>query len=514
MLTASPQQTILADRRSYQAELYSRSFRHFVEAAWRVTNPATPFIRGWHIDAIADHLDAVSRGQIRRLLINMPPRHGKSTLVSVMWPSWEWTRAPWMRYLYASYAQVLSIRDSVACRRLIESPWYQDLWGGVFQLSEDQNQKTRFDNDRSGYRIATSVGGLATGEGGDRLVVDDPHNALEAASDVERENAIDWWKHSMSTRGNNPQTSARVIVMQRLHERDLSGVVLAEGQEEGGYVHLALPAEYDPNLFVDLGASGAYHPAPNPLKWEDPRTKYGELLWSPPYGEAEMRLLKRDLGPTQAAGQLGQRPSPAEGGMLLRSWWRRYTLDQVARLKFEELLISWDMAFKGTTTSDFVVGQLWGRVGTNCYLLDQARGRWDMKDTLKEFIAFCQKHPYALRKLVEDKANGPAVIAVLGNDIPGIQAVNPLGGKEARVFAIQPMIEAGNVWIPEDGIVPWTSLFVEEAANFPNTTYDDQVDAMSQALAFWLVQWMALGKPREVGKKPALIDGVKLKGLL
>src|SRR6202171_4519631 len=151
-------------------ELAERNLRDFVRLAWPVVEPRPPFVDGWHIDAITDHLQAIARGEIRNLLINVPPRHMKSLLVSVFWPCWEWVRYPQRRWLFSSYGASLSIRDSVKCRRLIESPWYQTNWGHRFSLTGDQNAKARFDNDRTGYRLSTSVGGAATGEGGDRLV--------------------------------------------------------------------------------------------------------------------------------------------------------------------------------------------------------------------------------------------------------------------------------------------------------------------------------------------------------
>jgi hypothetical protein len=222
-------------------EMATRSLGEFVRQAWPIVEPSTPFVPGFHIDAIVEHLEAVTRGQIRNLLINVPPRHMKSLLVSVFWPAWEWIRWPERRWLFSSYAASLSIRDSLKCRRLIESPWYQARWGDRFALTSDQNTKTRFDNSRSGYRIATSVGGTATGEGGDRIVCDDPHNVGEVASDSVRKGALEWWDVVMSTRVNDPKTSAMVIVMQRCHQRDLSGHLL----EKGNFEHLCLPAEYE-----------------------------------------------------------------------------------------------------------------------------------------------------------------------------------------------------------------------------------------------------------------------------
>jgi hypothetical protein len=222
-------------------ELATRRLSEFIRQAWHVVEPGTPFVPGWHLDAICEHLEAISRGDIRNLLITIPPRHMKSLAVSVFWPCWEWIRWPQRRWLYASYAESLSIRDSLRCRRLIQSPWYQSCFGDRFKLTEDQNEKHRFENDHSGCRIASSVGGSNTGEGGDRIVCDDPHNVQEGESEVIRRNACDWWDRVMSTRLNDPKTGAKVIIMQRVHETDLAGHVL----EQGGYEHLCLPAEYE-----------------------------------------------------------------------------------------------------------------------------------------------------------------------------------------------------------------------------------------------------------------------------
>jgi len=206
-----------------------------------VVEPATDYKDGWHIKAICDHLQAVTDGRIRDLLINVPPRHMKSLCVSVFWPTWVWTRKPGVRWLFVSYAQRLSTRDSLKRRRLIQSPWYQKNWGPLYRLTGDQNEKTRFENSATGYCLATSVDGTNTGEGADVIVCDDPHNVRERESEVQRENVTTWWDEVMSTRLNDPNTGARVIVMQRVHEGDLSGHVL----NKGGWDHLCLPAEYE-----------------------------------------------------------------------------------------------------------------------------------------------------------------------------------------------------------------------------------------------------------------------------
>lgn len=441
----------------------SLSLLEYIGEVWPIVEPATAFVSGWHLEAICEHLEAVTRGELRNLVINMPPRHMKSLAVSVFWPTWEWLTHPERRWLFASYALSLSIRDSLKCRRIIEHPRYQARWGHIFHLTSDQNVKARFENNRTGYRIATSVGGAATGEGGDRIVCDDPHAVQEAESEAKRTATLEWWDQVMATRGNDPKTVAKVIVMQRVHEADLSGHVL----EQGGYEHLCLPAEYEPRTYV------------TGIGWSDPRTEAGALLWPERFGATELADLKRALGSYAAAGQLQQRPAPAEGGILKRGWWQFY---REPPAQFDELIQSWDMAFKDTKASAYVVGQVWGRKGADKYLLDQTRDKMDFPTTLQAVRTLSAKWPAAMAKLVEDKANGSAVIATLQHELSGLIAVNPEGGKEARAHAVSPQIEAGNVYLPDPTTAPWVHDFIEECAAFPNGAYADQVDTTTQAL--------------------------------
>jgi predicted phage terminase large subunit-like protein len=472
------------------AERAVRSLLEFVHQAWIIVEPSTPFVPGFHIDAIIEHLEAVTRGQIRNLLINVPPRHMKSLLVSVFWPAWEWIGHPERRWLYSSYAASLSIRDSVKFRRLIESPWYQSRWGDRFSLTSDQNTKVRVDNSRSGYRIATSVGGSATGEGGDRIICDDPHNVQEVESDSVRKGTLDWWDVVMSTRVNDPKTSAMVVVMQRCHQQDLSGHLL----EQGGFEHLCLPAEYEGST------------RKTSIGFSDPRKEMGELLWKERYGTQEIEDLKRRLGSYAAAGQLQQRPSPLGGGIFKRHWWRYFqpqganlppvvvslpdgTLMSIPAINapsyVDEQIQSWDCSFKDLDTSDYVVGQAWARSGSIYLLGHQIRARMDCPATIKAIRELSQRWPGTLAKRIEDKANGSAVIQMLQHEIPGILPVNPEGGKVARAMAVSPLIEAGNVYLPHPLYAPWVNDFIEECAAFPNGAHDDQVDAMTQALLRW-----------------------------
>ncbi len=481
-----------------EAEQIRRSLYAFIRSAWPVVEPATRFRPNWHIDAICEHLEAASRGEVRRLLITIPPRHMKTLQAAVFWPAWVWLSRPERRFLYASYAHSLSITHSLICRRLIQSEGvgsraagtllerlgYRGLveliWGAeAWALRDDHNRKGRFENTRTGFRLATSVGGTVTGEGGDFLVLDDPHKPEEAQSDAVRESMLDWHDSTWTTRVNDAATGVQVIVMQRLHERDLAGHVL----ERGGWEHLCLPAEYEP-----------HHPCVWP---RDPRTEPGEVLW-PKWGQPWLREKRTELGSYGYAGQYQQRPAPAEGGILKRDWWRYHDPDGPLP-HFEEIVQSWDMAFTDTDGSDYVVGQAWGRFTGEKYLLHQVRARIEFTDTVhavRELTAWVEENFPKHRshaKLVEDKANGPAVISTLRREIPGLIAVPPRGDKVARARAVAPELESGNVYLPghpsADGrgydrarTPAWVQGLVDECASFPNGAHDDQVDALTQAL--------------------------------
>ncbi|MFP5227568.1 MAG: phage terminase large subunit [Acidobacteriota bacterium] len=865
--------------------LAEQFFREFFRQAWQVIEPSTPFVPNWHIDAECDHAQAVSEGRIQNLIVNQPPRTLKSTIWSVAWPAWEWISKPSTRWVFSSYASALAVRDSVACRRLIESAWYQKRWGNRFRLSSDQNVKSHFENDRGGRRFSTSVDSGTTGWGGSRVVClapgstletnhgnlriediveleipvlvksfdhksgaaelqgieafessagrpsitvtcsdgskltttedhlyfsldrgyldaaqlvvgerllssgmyavsgtdqeedrsslsddeserpvlfsqmrhnlslekeryrgtlgsnllqlrqgvlsgsiesgateevvlqrclrdgwrdrtrksslqgrigegqlrhmrerskskaiccsrktdilfprvsslksqrkeiessvvrapmcglrcageraesqsdrqgssllssvreynaqqadvwqweyqihpwklagglssrvlcngpedpqagrislsvvlenrakegtrrsphrlrqeeqfrgkpdnalqvlprvnarrgekpeapyevtvvsieraatparvynvkirknhnyfangilvhncDDPNGASEG--DAVRKHTNDWWDQTMSSRLDDKRTGARVVIQQRIHEDDLTGHLISRG----GWDHLCIPMEFEGKR------------RPTVIGWTDPRTKRGELLYSgenPRIGPIQIADLKRDLGAYAYAGQYQQRPSPAEGGILKRYWFRYWNypgqplppitvrnakgeyqdIASVPLPALDEEALSFDCAFKGMDTSDFIAGGHWGRRGADKFLLNQKCDRMTFTETLACVENMAAGAPRATLKLIEDKANGPAVIDTLRSRIAGIVAVNPQGGKMARAQAISPQVEAGNVFLPHPLIAPWVDAFLDECAAFPNASHDDQVDQMSQMLLRW-----------------------------
>lgn len=450
-----------------EASIAADSLEDYVQQAWPVLEPKTTYLSNWHIGLLCEYLTAVLLGQVTRLIINEPPRYMKSLLVSVMWPTWAWIKAPHLRWLFASYSLNLSIKHSVDRRDVLRSPWYRARWGDRFRLAEDANLKSEFQNTAKGAMVALSVGGgTGLGKGADVLVVDDPVNPKQAHSDVLREAANRYFDQTLMTRLNDKERGAVVVVMQRLHERDLTGHLLADG----GWTHLCLPAEAERHTMIHF-----------PLSGETRVREAGEVLWPDREGLPQLAELKTRLGTTGYAGQYQQRPSP-EGGAIIKEGWLCWYLERPVR--FDLLFASWDLAFKKTSDSSYVAGQVWGVLGARRYLLDRVRRRMSFTETVRAIKALHAQWPAAVPILVEDKANGPAVISTLEEEVPGIIPVEPDGDKVARCHACAPYFEAGNVILPVPAIAPWVQEYVAELLLFPNAASNDETDATTQALNY------------------------------
>lgn len=456
----------IPDQFLVKKKLAENYLKHFTRQAWHVLEPTTAFVSGWHIDVICEHLEAVSRSEITRLLINIPPRHTKSLLVSVLWPCWSWIHNPSSRWLFVSYGQDLSTRDSVKCRRLITSQWYQEMWGDKFAITSDQNQKTRFENDKTGYRLATSVGGMLTGEGGGFLIIDDPHNVKEAESDTIRESILRWYDEVLSTRLDDPKTGAKVIIMQRVHERDLSGHVL---QKEAGYTHLCLPARYE----TDRRCTTV-------LGFSDPRKEEGKPLWPALYGDKELTELENSLGSYAAAGQLQQRPSPRGGGMFKIDKFElidRFNPDQVLRS-----IRYWDKA--GTQGGGaFTAGVLIHRMRDKSYVVaDVVHGQWSSGIREQRIKQVAELDGPKVRIWVEQEpgSGGKESAESTIRNLTGYtaRADRVTGSKEVRAEPYAAQVEIGNVSILNR---QWTKVFLQEHESFPVGKRKDQVDAAAGA---------------------------------
>ena len=459
-------------------EVYEPTFKEFIPLAWKVTDGHTPLVWGWHIDAIAEHLDAVTSREIKRLIITIPPRTSKSRLVSIFWPAWSWIKKPSEKFLCSSYAFDLAIEHSVYCRRVIQSDWYQREWSKLFSLTSDANRRSYFENDASGYRMATSaVAAKGTGFGGSCLIVDDPISVKEAPSKARRLAVIEWWSQVMTSRLNNPKEGAKVIVCQRTHMNDLVGYILEKDREEDGFDWdvLNIPMEYNPRKTVVSS-----------LGWEDPREVNDELMWPEMYGPLEVASIKRELGTYGWNSQFNQSPSPPVGGIVNRDWWKYYDdipLNIHGDMDLDQIVHSWDFTFKSSDTSDYVVGQVWGAKGAQRLILDQVRGRMSFTQSIKAIRNLCDKWP-ANMVLVEDKANGPAIIQVLKKEIPALIPFDPgSADKVSRLESISPQIEAGDVLLPRRA--GWVDDYIEEFASATpdgGGQYWDQIDATTQAL--------------------------------
>lgn len=474
----------------------------FTEQAWTILEPDTQFLPNWHINFICEHLEAISAGQLTKLIVNVPPGTMKSLLCSVIWPVWDWIDNPGRRFGTASHAQSLATRDSVKSRRLIQSPWFQETYGMAFQLTSDQNQKTRYENNKTGFRLATSVGGT-TGERFHIRILDDPHNIDDIESDTIREGVIDWVRYTWSQRSADPKNPYEVLIMQRLHERDVTGLYL----EQGGYEHIMLPMEFesDRKCFTKIGYS-------------DPRTKENELLFPERFPKDVVDDMKSPdkLGEYGSACQLQQNPAPAGGGIFRKKWMKFWkypgqdlppvmTKDEEGNVieclvidlpkSFMGLLQSWDMTFSDTSDAAFVVGQVWAWLQADRFLLDQYRDRADFVKTVKAFKDLTAKWPRARGKFIENKANGPAVISYLRSSISGIIPIEPHGDKVARAKVSALEFASGNVYLPHPSLFPWVAKLVERLTLFPNVKDKDEIDTLSQGLLVLSTR----GKQRVVG---------------
>jgi predicted phage terminase large subunit-like protein len=453
-----------SDIASVERELCRRSLAHFAKRAWSVLEPATELKWGWALDAICEHLEAVTHNDIRRLLMNVPPGSMKSLLTSVIWPAWEWgpQNMQAMRFINTAHKQDLAVRDNLKCRRLIQSSWYQSLWPVV--LTGDQNAKTKFENDRTGFREAMAFTSM-TGSRGDRVILDDPHSVDDANSQAHLAAGVKTFREALPSRVNNDK-SAIIIIMQRLHEADVSAEALALG-----YEHLCIPMRFEPARRCTTS-----------IGWQDPRKIDGELMFPDRFPEAQVRELEISLGSYASAGQLQQRPAPIGGGILKADWWRYYTEPP----KLEYRIVYADTAQKTGTQNDYSVFQCWGRSRDGqAVMLDQIRGKWEAPELLTQARAFWAKHktgPAPLRAFkVEDKVSGTGLIQTLKREGLPMIAIQRDRDKITRAHDAAPMIESGNVILPRDA--SWLSDFLAEAAVFPNGQHDDQLDPMFDAVS-------------------------------
>ena len=496
----------------------------FIQYFWHVLEPNTKFVDGWCIRAICEHMEAVSRGEIKRLLINVPPGFAKSLILNCFWPAWHWAVfGGYARFVAFSYAAHLTTRDNEKFRDLILSSDYREMYGDRFKLVKIGAEKVS--SDKTGWKYASSVGGVGTGERGNFVVLDDPHNVKEAESETVRRDTVTWFRESMQNRLNDLGSDAIVVIMQRVHEADVSGCVIENYPD---YVHLCVPMEYDGR---DIDGDG--NKISTSIGWTDPRTEDGELAWPE-------KFPARVLGPYKSmpflyAGQYQQSPEPRGGGIIKRDYWRVWNNTAMAANDvkqgmfptFEFVLASFDGAFTEKKENDFSALTIWGawietseeqryseQFGTPRLMLIHAwhkrltlHGKTDhvhqLGETKEEFefrrrmgwgivehiAASCKK--FKVDKLIiENKANGITVEQemrrLFGRESWTVALHDPgRMDKAARAYTVQHLFADGLIWVPgfdDDRVIDWAQPVVDELASLPRGAHDDLADSSINAI--------------------------------
>src|SRR3984893_8648980 len=450
----------------YQTML-RQDFSTFAARCFYDLNPQTELAMSWHVEIIAAKLTAVRHGKIPRLIINLPPRHLKSLLASIAFPAWCLGHDPSAQILCVSYAQDLAGKLARDCRSIMMSPWYRRIF--QTRLAPHRQAVQEFITTRQGYRLATSNGGVLTGRGADIILIDDPLKPEEALSDAQRQTANEWFSHTLYSRLNNKRHGAIVIIMQRLHEDDLVGHVLA--QEPWEVIRFPAIAEEDEVHQIETiwgprtsprGQGEALHPEREPLDTLD--------------------QIRHTIGEYNFAGQYQQSPAPLGGGMVKKEWFKFYG-EKDRPESFDLVVQSWDTANKATDLSDYSVCTTWGIKGKNLYLLSVLRKRLEYPD-LKRAVREQQRLFNANVVLIEDMASGTQLIQELIVDgCYAVKSYKPECDKVMRMHAQTAVIENGFVYVPQTS--PWLAEYLHEMAVFPKGKHDDQVDSTAQFLD-WL----------------------------
>lgn len=453
----------------------------FLQAAWPLLEPSERFVAGWHLELLCTHLEAISRGELHDLLINVPPGTTKSLTVCVFWPAWEWTWQPWTRWLTNSYDANLSVRDAGRTRRLMQSDWYQHHWGQAFSFTSDQNVKSYYLNDKTGWRIATSPGGGNTGSHAHRVVVDDPHPVNKAESELERESTLRWWRETMPSR--RLPGGARVVVGQRVHEEDLTHDWL---EREGPKIHhLNLQMEYEHDALPpsQLEACELTHQV------HDPRTSDGQLLAPERFPEMEIERLKIDLGPYAYSGQYQQAPTPRAGMVLNPGWF----IDRPDEVDFDDcdVVQAWDLNYSEKDSSDWTVAVTAaierGSVQPRIHILDVYAAHLgeerhdtavaDLIEVWRPMLVGIEKRAYEHQGATRDLVRN--VQAILGSKSIGctIEGVEADTDKLSRAQIIVGRAKAGLISVDRSG--HWWHALSSEMSRFPRSAHDDRVDALA-----------------------------------
>lgn len=476
-----------------------KSLVAFSEAAWPQIEGGKAFAKLWHVECLCEHLEGVVRGQIKKLLVSIPPRTSKTTTISIMLPAWGWLQDPELKFLYCSHTRSLAHDASLACRLLIASPWYQERWGHRIRLSKEQATKSYFINTAHGDRRATSVQAQAIGQGGAIKVMDDPNGTDE--SEIVRMKTNNWVSRVWPSRSNPGSLEAEILVQQRTNEMDVSGWVLSK-DEDKDWVKLILPMEYE----TATRCRTIILPSTKGAVWEDPRTTEGELLCPNYITPKRIRELKTELGSYAYAAQYQQRPSPEIGGIINKAWWQIWKADNPPALEY--IIQSWDTALTAKETSSYSACSTWGifkiKETSHLILLSAYRGILNFPDLLQRAHRLYNNYADIGEEpkkrsikmmpdtvIIEAKSSGYSLAEdFISKGIP-THGFNPdkYGDKMQRVHKVTPYIENGIVWVAARApefihLRPDHQMFVENCSLFPNAQSRDLVDSMTQAILY------------------------------
>ena len=455
---ASPQQIFRA--------ILATDFRAFVDYVFDLLRPGTPFKPNWHIDAMAHKVSQVATGEVKRLIITVPPRHLKSIIASVALPAWYLGHNPSERVVCVSYSAELAKTHANDFRRVVTDPIYQAVFPKMILSRETDSE---IHTTLRGRRYATSIGGTLTGRGGNLIVIDDPLKPADAVSDVSRQRVIEWYGNTLSTRADDKQTARTVVVMQRIHVDDLVGHLL---ETEAGFEVLNLPAVAQSTTTYDLG-NGRTH-----------TREKGDLL-HPAHEPVEvLRAIKKSMGSMLYSAQYQQAPEPAGGKIIKRKMLRCYS--ELERLPTDRIVLSWDIALSEKEAADYSACVVLLNRGDSYYVLEVIRDKFPFNKLIDKIIEVKERYGRTASLVIEEGAISYGLIQSLSEKHINVAPYKPKGDKAERLISQIDLFEGGSVQLPKEA--PWLDEFVSELLSFPSR-HDDQVDALTQGLAWRRETW-------------------------
>lgn len=472
----------MSDRARLLRALRRQDLAAFNQKVFHTLDPGTLYEHNWHLDHLCWQLSRVARGEVRRLIINVPPRSMKSITVSVGFTAWVMGHDPTKRIICVSYADDLARKLSVDTRTVMESPWYKELFPQM-RFAAKRPRNTELITTEHGYRYAAGMSGSILGRGADLIVVDDPIKATDALSQAERRRVNEAFDNTLYTRLNDKRTGAIVLIMQRLHEDDLVGHVTAAGDWEVVSIPAIAPEDHRYQLSDD--------PADVYLR------RAGEVLY-PREPRDVLEAIRRAQGSLTFSAQYQQAPVPPQGNIVKREWLRFYTQRPS---QFDLTVVSWDTASTISETADFSVGTVWGAKGLDFYLLDLVRDRFEVPELRREVLRLSREWG-SDQTVIEDTDIGRAITQDLRRAGESRAILRrPRFDKEARFLAQSARFESGQVHVPQDA--PWLATWLDELLAFPNGRHDDQVDSTSQALDYLAMRTHPLHAAQEPRERPA-----------